>query len=158
MEALECKAQGSVAQWLSINSQVLTIFYGGQFGLSCACGVQLLDVQVEGRFLIDDGLSTVSAFVEANSQWEQEYVALDDLKMSAMLGGPGPSVSAGPGSVQKNLCRYLPSFDSTIVFEVILAHGCFFARVLSVVTQWEQKANFAEFVIPGFAGSNGSRR
>ena len=53
---------------------------------------------MEGRFLIDDGLSTVSAFVEANSQWEQEYVALHDLEMSAMLGGPGPSVSAGPGS------------------------------------------------------------
>ena len=58
--------------------------------------MQLLDVQVEGRFLIDGGLSTVSAFVEANSQWEQEYVALHNLEMSAMLGGPGPSVSAGP--------------------------------------------------------------
>ena len=28
---------------------------------------------------------------------------IHDLKMSSMLGGPGPSVSAGPGSVQKNL-------------------------------------------------------
>ena len=77
---LEDISLGEQSGWRPLSGkrkrQLLAIFYGGQFGLSCACGVQLLGVQVEGRFLIDDGLSTVSAFVEANSQWEQEYVAL----------------------------------------------------------------------------------
>ena len=38
------------------------IFLAGQFGLSCACGVTVLAVEdVDSCFLIDDGLSTVSA-------------------------------------------------------------------------------------------------
>ena len=60
---LEDISLGEQSGWRPLSAkckaQLLTIFYGGQFGLHCACGVQLLDVQVEGRFLIDDGWSTV---------------------------------------------------------------------------------------------------
>ena len=39
---------------------------------SCAAGVQLIDVVTDGGYVIDDGLATVSALVEAKSEWTSD--------------------------------------------------------------------------------------
>ena len=43
-------------------AQLRVIFLAGQFGQSCACGVQILAKEdVDGAHLIGDGVSTVAA-------------------------------------------------------------------------------------------------
>jgi hypothetical protein len=45
-------------------------FQGGEFGQSCACGVSILNVEVGGQKLIDDGVSTVTALNVCFTAWQ----------------------------------------------------------------------------------------
>ncbi len=53
--------------WRSLDTEQIEKLYDrfmeGEFGKSVACGVQLLDAEIDGKILIDDGRSTISALL-----------------------------------------------------------------------------------------------
>ena len=59
-------------------AELRTIFADGQFGLSAACGVQVLPVEdVSGASIIDDGVSTVQALVELKAAHAESQLVTD---------------------------------------------------------------------------------
>ena len=64
------------------------LFADGQFGLSVACGVQVLPVEdVDGASIIDDGVSTVQALVDLKkAQEESNFSLITDDHLIAIFG------------------------------------------------------------------------
>jgi len=74
--------------------QLAELFRAGQFGVSCACGVQLLSAEdINGKYLIDDGYSTVAALEKLRA--EQQEAPTQDARGSLVRGWPAASSMLG---------------------------------------------------------------
>ena len=87
-------------------AQLREVFLAGQFGQSCACGVQILAKEdVDGAHLIDDGVSTVAALKQLQKERAERAPADDPDDLAVVVEDP-QILAIFAGGLQVTVVKY----------------------------------------------------